>query len=173
MHDDVQQTRTKKRHDRRERARVPVVTLGDEVTRGKIEEGTDEDGEHEPDSRFGDGKEKCGSDTENRRRRVSDKPAKGLLPSSPILQYEIHGVDAVRKIMGQHRGGHDDTDGSGGLETDTDCHAVEEAMCRKSEGAEESTWSIYTTVFFMRVEEDKTIENEIAEETECDHKSNC
>src|SRR3989344_2637439 len=148
---------------------MAVVALGDKVSGREVEKGADENGEYEPDGRCGNG-----GGAEKRRRRINEEPAGCLSPAPAILQHKIDGIDAVGEVVGQHGDGDDDTDDRRNLEAHTDCHAVKETVRRERERAQIAKgapwhWYCYRCVIFrVRVEEDDSVQDEIAEESERD-----
>jgi hypothetical protein len=111
-----------------------VEALGDQIARTDVQEKTGENGQDKPEG-GGRGGEPLGrGDAGSRRGGIDEQPAEGAPALAAIFHDDVHRVDAVRKIVCQHRGCDDHADAVRGLKRDADCGSVQETVQRQDAG---------------------------------------
>ena len=105
-----------------------VVALRNQIARADIQKKAGEQRERQAESVAAHGEQARRRDPQGRCRGIQQQPAHGTGSGAVILQHHVHGIDAVRKIVGHHRDRHRDADGARGLECQPDGDSVQQAV---------------------------------------------
>lgn len=117
---------------------MPVMAFRQEVRRADIKEKTAEHRKQQTKRVFRDRKERRREHTDDRRRRVGQKPSERSLLRAVVFEYQIHRINAVGEVVHDDRRGHHDPDSNGYFERQRNRGAVEEAVQRETSRAQGS-----------------------------------
>ena len=104
--------------------RVAVMALRDKVGGAYVEEEPGKEREQEPEVLVGNPKQERGEDTQDRRGGVSSKPPHRARSVARVFNNHVDGVDAVGKVVCQHRRRHNNAHRGGDLKRQPDTNTV-------------------------------------------------
>jgi hypothetical protein len=103
----------------------------------------------------------------NGRGGVDQKPAKSGAITASVSQYYAYRVDAVGKVVREHRGGDDGADGRGDFKGKTDCDSIEEAVRRQASRADRAASPLFLGPWaFVAMWRDGPVQEHVGDKTD-------
>jgi zinc/manganese transport system permease protein len=168
----VDDQRPEHRQQARDQLGMAMLGLRKQVAGADEEEEAAEQRQHQAKLCLVQRKEEGRDNAEGRGHRIDQQPPERLPALPRVLEDHAHGVDAVREVVRQDRHRHHYAHRRGRLESQSDPHAVEEAVDGKTARPQPGRCALGGGVILERVgvEQDDAVEQHVQQETRRDNR---